>query len=53
MYVCQLKKKKNGEFIKKQSVWVFWSNHVTELCEKWIRINNEYAYTRFEKIYKC
>ena len=48
--MCQLKK--NGDFIKKQSVWVFWSNHVTELCEKWIYKNNEYAYTRFEKIYK-
>ena len=34
------------------TVWVFWSNHVTELCEKWINKNNEYKYTRFEKIYK-
>ena len=32
-----VKKKKNGDFIKKQSVWVFWSNHVTKLCEKWIK----------------
>ena len=25
--------KKKGDWIKRQIVWVFWSNHVTELCE--------------------
>ena len=44
-----VKKEKNSDFIKKQSVWVFWSNHVTELCEKWIRKNNKYAYTRLKR----
>ena len=36
------------------TVWVFWSNHVTELCEKSIKKNNnnEYAYTRFVNIYE-
>ena len=36
--------------MKKQTVWVFWSNYVTELCEVWIYINNKYAYTRFKEL---
>ena len=42
--------KKKGDWIKKQIVWVFWNNHVTEICEKWIYKNREYAYTRFEEL---
>ena len=41
---------KKGDWIKKQIVWVFRSNHVTELCEKWIYKSNKYAYTRFEEL---
>ena len=29
--------------------WVFWKSPVSELCEKWIYYNNNYAYTRFEE----
>ena len=36
--------------IKRQAVWVFWSNDVTELCEIWMHKNNKYVYTRFEKL---
>ena len=36
--------------MEKKIVWVFWSNQVTELCEKWIYEQNEYAYTRFEEL---
>ena len=42
--------KKKGDWIKKQIVWVFWNNHVTELREKSIYKNNEYASTRFEEL---
>ena len=37
IYISMPVYKKNGDWIKKQSVWVFWSNHVTELCEMWIQ----------------
>ena len=43
--------KKNGNWVKRQIVWVFWNNnHISELCENWIHRNNEYAYTRFEEL---
>ena len=30
---------------------VFWDDgHVSELCEKWISYNHEYAYTPFEEL---
>ena len=36
---------------KNQIVWVFWDEgHVSELCEKWICYNHNYAYTRFEEL---
>ena len=36
---------------KRQIAWIFWDNkHITELCEKWIHLNHEYAYTRFEEL---
>ena len=36
---------------KRQIIWVFWDDgHVSELCEKWIYHNHEYAYTRFEEL---
>ena len=43
--------KKNGDWVKRQIVWVFWNDeHISELCEKWIRCDSEYAYTRFEEL---
>ena len=43
--------KKNGNWKRRQIVWVFWNNvHVSELCEKWIYLNDKYAYTRFEEL---
>ena len=44
--------KKNGDWVKRQIVWVFWDDkHITELCDKWMRCGRrEYAYTRFEEL---
>ena len=42
---------KNGNWAKRQIVFVFWNDeHVAELCEKWIRHNHKYPYTRFEEL---
>ena len=43
--------KKNSDWVKRQVVWVFWNDeHISELCEKWIYRNPEYAYTQFEEL---
>ena len=43
--------KKNGDWVKRQIVWVFWNDeHISEICEKWIRCGSEYAYTWFEEL---
>ena len=44
---------KNGNWIKRQIIWVFWNYHVSELCEKWIYHDGNYAYTRFEELHTC
>ena len=32
-------------------LWVFWDNkHITQLCEKWICCDGNYAYTRFKEL---
>ena len=50
-YARLMRNRKNGNQIKRQIVWVFWNNeHISELCEKWIRCGCEYAYTRFEEL---
>ena len=50
-YAKQWHGKKNGNWKRRQIVWVFWNNsHVSELCEKWIYLNGKYAYTRFEEL---
>ena len=50
-YAKLMRNRKNGDSIKRQIVWVFWNNeHISELCEKWIYRNREYAYTRFEEL---
>ena len=42
---------KKGNWKKRRIVWVFWDDdHLSELCEKWIYYNNNYAYTRFEEL---
>ena len=46
-----IKNKFNWE--KRRIVWIFWKSHVTELCEKWIYFNGNYAYTRFEEFRTC
>ena len=44
--------RKNGNWVKRQIVWFFWNNkHISELCEKWIHKNQEYAYTRLEELH--
>ena len=43
--------KKNDDWKKRHIVWVFCSNgYISELCEKWIYLNYNYAYTRFEEL---
>ena len=50
-YSRQWHGKKNGNWKRRQIVWVFRNNgHVSELCEKWIYLNGKYAYTRFEEL---
>ena len=50
-YSRQWHGKKNGNWKRRQIVWVFPNNgHVSELCEKWIYLNGKYAYTRFEEL---
>ena len=47
-------KYRSGNWKKRQIVWVFWGDdHVSELCEKWIYRNHNYAYTRFEELRTC
>ena len=43
--------KKNGNWKKRQIVRVLWDDdHISELCEKWIYYDGNYAYTRFEEL---
>ena len=40
--------KENDYWRKRHILWVFWNNnYISELCEKWVYHNHEYAYTRF------
>ena len=49
---AKLGRSKKGNWVKRQTVWVFWDcGHVSELCKNWIRDNHEYAYTRFEELH--
>ena len=50
-YARLKRNRKNGNWIKRQIAWVFWNNeHISALCEKWIRCDHAYAYTRFEEL---
>ena len=44
----------NGNWKKKRRiVWAFWDDdHISELCEKWVYYDGNYAYTRFEELRK-
>ena len=45
------KNKENGDWRKRHILWVFWNNnHISELCEKWIYKDGNYAYARFEEL---
>ena len=52
MFHCAKKARdKKGNWKRGRFVWVFWNDgHVSELCEKWIYHNDNYAYTRFEEL---
>ena len=42
---------KNGNCTIRQIVWVFWDDgHISELCEKWVHYDGNYAYIRFEEL---
>ena len=42
---------KNGNWKIKQIVWVFWDDdRISELCEKWVHYDCNYAFTRFEEL---
>ena len=48
---CLKYNKENGYLERRHILWVFWDNkHITELCEKWIKCDGNYAYTRFEEL---
>ena len=47
--VVKFKFKNKNNWEKKVMTWAFWKSPVSELCEKWIYYNNNYAYTRFEE----
>ena len=51
--VVKFKFKNISDWEKKVITWVFWKSHVTELCEKWIRCRNNYAYAKFEEFRTC
>ena len=51
--VVKFKFKNKSNWEKKVMTWVFWKSPVSELCEKWIYYNNNYAYTRFEEFRTC
>ena len=54
MMVRYLKIKKNGDWRKRQILWVFWNNnYISELCDMWIYIDGNYVYTRFEELCTC
>ena len=37
-----------------KQVWVFWNNkYISELYEKWLYFDGNYAYTRFEVFRTC
>ena len=47
-------KDKKGNQKKRRIVWAFWDDdHISELCEKWVYYDGNYAYTRFEELRKC
>ena len=51
-YVRQTKDRKGNQKIR-QIVWVFQDDcHVSELCEKWVYNDGNYAYTRFGELRK-
>ena len=51
--VVKFKFKNKSNWEKKVITWVFWKSPVSELCEKWIYYNNNYAYTRYEEFRTC
>ena len=49
--LAKLWRRKKGNWKRKQIIWIFWDDdHMSELCEKWIYHNHNYAYTRFEEL---
>ena len=56
MFMCIKRwRNKNGNRKKKRRiVCAFWDDdHISELCEKWVYYDGNYAYTRFEELRKC
>ena len=54
--VCSKEKKKLIDYnyqIRKKTVKIFWNNNnISDICEKWIFYNNNYAYIRCEELHK-
>ena len=49
--LAKLWRRKKGNWKRKQIIWIFWDDdHMSELREKWIYHNHNYAYTRFEEL---
>ena len=53
MYIKRWRNKNDNWKKKRRIVWAFWDDdHISELCEKWVYYDGNYAYTRFEELRK-
>ena len=53
MYIKRWRNKNGNWKKKRRMVWAFWDDdHISELCEKWVYYDGNYAYTRFEELRK-
>ena len=53
MYIKRWRNKNDNRKKKRRIVWAFWDDdHISELCEKWVYYDGNYAYTRFEELRK-
>ena len=53
MYIKRWRNKNGNWKKKRRMIWAFQDDdHISELCEKWVYYDGNYAYTRFEELRK-
>ena len=53
MYIKRWRNKNGNWKKKRRMIWAFWDDdHISELCEKWVYYDGNYAYARFEELRK-